>query len=154
MAAVRCMTLWDVIHPRIESAGNRISYAGVRYGSVIYLAFGSPRRDRIVRRIVDIYPVEIELGADEWQLTRRGELVMDSDFEDVRKARSDLLDWLPGRMVTALVTENGTSRIEMDGGWLLSSQIAPDPASGFTYALAFDGGDGGESLDGLSLKRR
>ena len=139
------------MYPYLAEYDSRVSYAGVRYGSVLYLSFGNPVRQRATRNIcVDVYPVAIEFGADDWSLIHAGKEVLNSDFADVHSVRENLKEWLIGRTVLAVELLGSSSTVTLDDDWVLVSRIDRDPASGFLYSFHVDGGPSWETVDGVS----
>lgn len=130
-----------------------ISAAGIRYGSVAYLAFGQgmPKEHR-GRAATTQYPVELEIGSDDWKLTRDEAHLIDSEFDNVDKAREQLQKLLVGRKVSDIQSSGDESRIVFDDGMSLCSRLGPDPASGFLYSFQAERGAIWETIDGITLE--
>jgi hypothetical protein len=142
----------DNILPYLERYEFRIAAAGVRYGSVAYISFGSgfpemtSRGTSLVR-----YPVAIEFGADDWVLFREGKEILNSSFEDRELARAILARHMIGKTLTAIEMTPTDSTLSFDGGLGWTSRLSEDPASGFLYSFDVDGGPSWETVDGVSV---
>lgn len=136
----------------LEAYEARIGAAGIRYGSVAYIGFGdgitTPHKKHVP---TTNYPVEMEFGADYWQITQSGNLLMDSNFSNVDAARTKLGCLLIGRRVEDLITIGNESRLELDDNITLRSRVTPEPDSGFLYSFHAAGGPTWETVDGVSI---
>ena len=137
--------------PHLEPYEARISAAGIRYGSVAYIGFGdgvtTPHKTHVP---TTSYPVEVEFGADYWEVSQGGNVLMDSSFTNVDAARAKIGSLLIGRRVQGLITIGNESRLELDEDITLRSRVAPEPASGFLYSFHAAGEPTWETVDGVS----
>lgn len=145
-------SLRDAVFPYLEPYSFVISATGIRYGSVAYIAFGqSELKQHRNRASTKQYPVELEIGSDNWSLIRDGERLIDSRFIDANEAREKLEQLLVGQTVIDICLLEGESRIAFSDGITLCSQVGTDPASGFLYSFQVEKGPTWETIDGASL---
>lgn len=139
------------ILPHLEMYEARIAVAGIRYGSVAYIAFGSgvttPHKKH---SSTTHYPVEMEFGSDYWELVQDGNIMLDSNFSNVNAARAEIGSLLIGRRVLGIVTEGAESRLVLDADTSIRSRVAQEPASGFLYSFHVARGPTWETVDGIS----
>jgi hypothetical protein len=129
-----------------------VSASGVRYGSVIYIAFGIGEiRSHASRADTTHYPIELEFGSDYWELIREDRVLINSEFWDVDSARILLNDTLVGRTVCDLAVNEQQSVIIFDEDTLLISRIYKAPASGFLYSFQTRDQDVWETVDGRHI---
>jgi hypothetical protein len=146
-------SLRDAILPYLSRNGDFISASGIRYGSVLYIAFGEgifqPHHGRTS---TTQYPVELEVGSDTWILTNGSDQVLDSGFDDTETARNTLHNILVGRKVQDLETTKTESKITFDNNLVLRSYIVPEPAAGFLYSFHVENGPVWETIDGIAME--
>ena len=146
--------LKDTIFPYLEPYEFRISAAGVRYGSVIYLGFGEGNSRRHANGIlITQYPVEIEIGSDNWSLDKNGNPMIDSHFVSIDSARLKLENLLVGVKLVDTKIANKTARMVLDKGLVLQSHIIPMPESGFLYSFQTEDGSVWETIDGKTFRK-
>jgi hypothetical protein len=104
------------------------------------------------RASTEQYPVELEIGSDNWNLIRDGESLIDSRFIDANEAREKLKQLLVGQTIIDIRLIEGESRIAFSDRITLCSQVAADPASGFLYSFQVEKGPTWETIDGASLQ--
>ena len=143
----------DLILPYLEEFDCRISASGIRYGSVAYIAFGRAReKPHKGRPSTFHYPVEIEMGSDYWTIERNGEILLDSCFSDVDRAR-EKLQVLNGRKLCDIDIQASYGVFELDDGISWISSIISRPASGYLYSFQAENGPTWETLDGVSVQQ-
>jgi hypothetical protein len=93
----------DNILPYLGEYEFRVAVAGVRYGSLAYISFG-PGFPEVTTRGTSLvrFPVAIEFGADYWVLSREGEEILNSSFEDRELARAILAHHMIGKTLTTI----------------------------------------------------
>ena len=145
-------TLGSIALSAVAKHGGCVSAAGIRYGSVLYLAFGQARLSNVTQDIQSkIYPVELEIGADDWKLSRNDRLILDSRFTNSRNARFTLSDNLVTQKINDIVLYDRTLDLVFSQNTVLSVVVRPSPASGFLYSLYIDGVGSWETLDGEAI---
>lgn len=145
--------LRDAILPYTNQYGNGICACGVRYGSVLYMAFGHGLTKPHPGRLSTIeYSFELEVGSDRWVLVKFGNEILDSEFIDIELARDALNASLIGRKILNFDIAQSESIIIFDGNLILNSTITPDPASGFLYSFGPRDGPVWETVDGVLLQ--
>ena len=139
--------------PYLEKYNFVISAAGIRYGSVAYIAFGQGLLQRHSGRAETTkYPVEIEFGSDRWKLVHDASILVDSEICDQDAVRKILAKYLVGKKVIDIVVTGNESRIEFDSHTFLISEISYDPASGFLYSFQAENEPAWETVDGILLQ--
>lgn len=149
-------TLVQEVHAQITKYASIITQAGIRYGSVAYIAFGEGREvTRSRHSALKHFPVEIEFGADHWVLYSSGQELVSSDswngsFSETELVRSLLEKSLIGTQVTAIDCSETEFTIEIEPNLVWKSRIclSPKPASGFLLSLSWDHDSVWETLDG------
>lgn len=132
---------------------SRVSACGVRYGSVLYIAFGEGlTKPHLGRASTTKYSVELEVGSDSWVLTNYGDIILDSEFSDIERARDTLNGSLLGRKMLDIEVSQSESTITFDGNMKLKSGIVPAPASGFLYSFQAKYGPTWETLNGVTIQ--
>lgn len=140
------------VFERLKDFDFTVSASGVRYGSVIYIAFGIGEiRSHVSRADTIHYPIELEFGSDYWELIRGDRVLINSEFWDVDSARMLLNDNLVGRTVCDLTVNEQQSVIMFDENTLLKSRIYKDPSSGFLYSFQTGDKDVWETVDGRHI---
>ena len=140
--------------PYLEEYEARIGTAGIRYGSVAYIAFGNGVTTAHKAHLPTThYPVEMEFGADYWEIIRGGDVLMDSNFSNVDAARTEINSLLIGRKVQGIVVTENESQLELEGDIILRSRVAQEPASGFLYSFHVAQGPVWETVDGVSTRQ-
>jgi hypothetical protein len=146
-------SLKEAIFPYLAGHEFLISAAGIRYGSVAYLAFGQGTpKEHQGRATTTQYPIELEIGSDDWNLMRDGTDLIDSKFDNVDRARERLQELLVGRKISDINSTDNESRIVFDDGMSLCSRIGSEPASGFLYSFQAERGPTWETIDGIALE--
>jgi hypothetical protein len=144
----------EAIFPYLEKYQFCIGACGVKYGSVAYIAFGEliietrPGKHQLYH-----YPVNLLFGADIWDLSQEGKLIMNSDFENVHTTRSKLEELLIGRTLVDIVTVEDESHVIFSEGLILSSYIMSEYASDFLFSFYVENGPIWETIDGKSMKK-
>jgi hypothetical protein len=147
------LSIRDAIFPFLEKYRFCVSACGIRYGSVLYVAFGEcVTQAHQGRPDTTHYPVEFEFGADDWHANNNGKRIIDSQFDDIDDARSKLRDLLVGRRLIDVVTADDESQIIFNEECILLSRIAPEPASGFLFSFHVEDGPTWETVDGQSMQ--
>jgi hypothetical protein len=144
--------IWEKMRPYLEANDFRITGSGVRYGSVIYLGFGkSIIQSNGHRRTTNRFPVELEIGADNWSIIDGDTTVVRSEFTNSEETRSQLQRLFEGRELHRMTLKGGAATLECSSGLTVEMEVRPDPASGFL--IAFDVMDAlvWESVDGESI---
>lgn len=137
----------------LEAYDYCISAAGIRYGSVAYIAFGNSVKISHKKHEQTMeYPVEIEFGSDEWQITQNEYTLLNSDFSDINIAREIISRVIVGNKVRNIAFCKITSAIKFDCDTIFTSRISHDPASGFLYSFHVIGGPSWETIDGVSIR--
>lgn len=138
--------------PYLEISEFRITGGGIRYGSVIYLGFGEPIiQSNGQHRVTKRFPVELEIGADNWSIVDGGAVVVRSQFTDLGQTRSQIQRLFEGRELRRVTLITGAVTLECSGGLAIEMDVRPDPASGFL--IAFDVKDvlAWETVDGENI---
>ncbi len=144
------------IRSQITKYESIIAQAGIRYGSVAYIAFGE-RRDvtRSTQSSLTSYSAEIEFGADHWVLYSRDQKLVSADswdgsFAEAELVRDILEKSLIGKKVTAIECNETEFTIEIKPNLVWKSRIcsSPKPASGFLLSFSWDHDSVWETLDG------
>lgn len=152
MITKKISPIWDRMRPYLEDNDFLITGSGVRYGSVIYLGFGGLiTRLNGNRRMSSRFPVELEVGADNWAIIDCNTMLVQSQFSDVDQTRFDLKKLLVGRELHRLTLKHGTATLECSERLTIKMDVQPNPASGFL--IAFDVMDevSWESVDGENI---
>lgn len=140
------------VWPSLEKYHFLVSAAGIRYGSVAYVAFGNVTHTaHRGRATTSQYPVELDIGSDHWQLTQNGKQLISSDFGNVDRAREQLQALLAGKKVIDVELDDKESAIVFDHGMRLLSKTGSTPASGFLYSFQADKDASWETIDGFNL---
>jgi len=146
-------SLRNAIFPYLSRYGGCVSASGIRYGSVLYIAFGEGvSKPHQGRASTTQYPVELEVGSDAWVLNNGSDQVLDSGFNDTELTRNTLHNVLVGRKVQDLETTQTESIIIFDNNLILRSYIAPEPAAGFLYSFQVENGPAWETIDGVAMQ--
>lgn len=146
-------SLRDAILPHTIIYESRVSACGVRYGSVLYIAFGEGlTKPHLGRASTTQYSVELEVGSDSWVLVNCGDIILDSEFSDIERARDTLNGSLLGRKMLDFEVAQSESTIIFDGNTILKSGIVPEPASGFLYSFQAKDGPTWETIDGVTIQ--
>lgn len=141
----------DEMMPHIGRFGYRVSAAGVRLGSIIYMGFGPIYRDRTPSGVlIDNFPAILEFGADEWSVRHNGVEVLGSGFADVKEARATLNKFLVDRNVIKVDVSDSYSNIYLSGNGIIESIVTDDPASGFLYHFRANDGPCWDTVDGIT----
>lgn len=152
MTSQREFVLWDRIKPHLGKYRYQIAECGVRYGSVIYFGFGDGLRtiskdhSSYVR-----YPVEMELGSNNWHIKSEESAVLDSDFADPELARSILRRLFLDRQVRNFEVVGDRAILWCSESLVVEMDIDPDPASGFLISFDTIDGVSWETIDGRFL---
>lgn len=142
----------DLIFPYLSRYGNCVSASGIRYGSVLYIAFGEGiSKPHPGRASTTQCPVELEIGSDTWILTNSSDKVVDSGFDDTELTRNTLHSILVGRKVHDLESTPTESIITFGDNLVLRSYIVPEPAAGFLYSFQVENGPAWETVDGVVM---
>jgi hypothetical protein len=145
-------SLAEMILPHLKDYGSLISAAGIRYGSVAYIAFGEPKEELHSGRASTLeYPVELEIGADDWALVQGDIRILDSNFENVDEARIANGRALLGKKLQDISLSGNESVLKFSERLELWSQLTSSPSSGFLYSFQGAGGGGWETVDGKAL---
>lgn len=138
----------------LQESTTEVTGAGIRYGSVAYLGFGRPKLRKITSRLSgQVYPFELELGADHWEVRAGKSALLCSEFEDVEKARKDLGRALLGSRLRAIDVADKMGTIRFDRQLILLSHISDEPGSGFLYSFHVDSGPSFETVDGINVTK-
>ena len=141
------------IMPYLNTYRGRISASGIRYGSVLYVAFGKGiSKAHVGRASTTRYPVELEIGSDTWVLTKDNDMILDSQFDNIQEARSEIHNILVGRKMLDIETTQTEGIVTFDANLVLRSCIVPEPGSGFLYSFQVQNGPEWETLDGAELR--
>jgi hypothetical protein len=146
-------TLAGAIWPYAAKHGFQISAAGIRYGSVLYIAFGQGvSKIHRATAATTQYPVELEFGSDNWKLIRAKSCLLDSGFSDVNDARNRLQDLLVGNRIIGIELSESISCVLFNDEINLCSEISSAPEAGFLYSFYVEGGPSWETVDGINFK--
>lgn len=142
------------IIPYIEKYQRRVSVAGIRYGSLAYLGFGPGTLERITHKSeVMRYPIAIEIGADEWIMTKDGIEIINSDFESVVWAREIMEKYLIGRIFEAIDISSSRSTIYFDDDLRMTSRVqSGEYCSGFLYCFSTKDGQYWDTNNGIQAR--
>lgn len=147
-------SLESLLRGAIEDHRSVVSAAGIRYGSVMYIAFGTGKIKPVTRSIMAlIYPVEIEIGSDSWHLCKSDANVIGSEYENIEKVRDELQNLLVGRKLRQVLPESGRILFKFSDEVTLHADVRVDQASGFLYSLSVEGRGTWETLDGITASR-
>ena len=97
------------------------------------------------------FPVELEIGADNWSINIDGVTKLESHFLDIEQARSLIHEIFLDREVSGLETKEGQAILRCSGEVTVEMKVSPDPASGFLVAFDAKNGSTWESIDGELL---
>ena len=144
------LSLYGTMKPHLAKHGFIVSASGIRYGSVAYLGFGEGTPKQITPAIsAVVYPVEIEIGADEWILSNNDTSIITSRYIGVIEARKIIENTIVGKIIKEIRTSVDGSTILFQGDIVLRSILTPIPASGFLYSFSVVDGPSWETLDGF-----
>lgn len=136
----------------LQRYSSKVNGAGIRYGSVAYLAFGESWQDEhIGRASTRQYSVEIEVGADRWSLLDGSRKVLDSNFSNIDEARTVWSDALMGRKLLDVGIVSDQAKIIFDHNFALTAVISKTPASGFLFSYQERNGPDWETVDGFMI---
>lgn len=139
----------DEILYHVRGLGDRVSEAGIRYGSVAYLCFGDSRAiSHKTRPETRQFDVEIELGADQWRIITNDVEIVSSNFHDVDYAREQFRRSVLGRRLVDLTMLDRHIELVFSNYTTIVLDLSDSPNSGF--ALGFQVGDqvSWETIDG------
>lgn len=146
-------TLREIIFSHTAKHNNTISACGIRYGSVLYFAFGLGAFKRLPSGNFTIeHQVELECGANDWVIMDANGIILDSNFNDIHLTRPVVSSLFVGKKMIDFVAAQNESIITFDDGMVVKSIIECMPGSGFLYSFHVVGGPSWETIDGVTIQ--